>query len=420
MISKYIVPALAASNLIGVEAANHHRHLHKKELVYAATEVEVTTEYITVTVTEGDETETSVLPTTVTESSVFAAAATTTSSSTTSTSTSSSIVVPSSTSISSSIVVPSSTSTTPVAVPTTTLATVVSSSSSSAAAPTTTTTSTAGLNLDLGLGLTLGGGLSSTSTSTSTAAAATTSSSSSSSSSGVKRGVAYNTASLVSSILSIAGSSKFSWCYDWGFDSSGLTADIEFIPMLWGPTHYSSEWDTKAEAAITDGVTALFSFNECDNTGQCNLDAATAATDHIKYLNPYEGKILIGAPAISSSETAGQGLDWLASFTTACAGNCAMDFINLHWYGPGGGKGEGGDTFLKYLIKANEQANLPVWVTEFQATSGDEDAFIEYVVHQLDTNSTFDFVHRYSYFYLDTLFSGTSLTTAGTTYATSS
>lgn len=413
MISKYIVPALAVSNLMGAEAVSRHRHLHKKDLVYAATEIEVTTEYITVTVTEGDETETSVIPTTVTESTVVpttSSVASTTSSAAPSTT---STVAPSST----SVVVVSSTSATPTP-SSTTLATVVSSTSVAPVEPvvTSATSSSVASSTSADLLQNVAAALSSVlspSSTTSSAAAAATSASSSSSSSGIKRGLAYNTASLVSSIVSSGGS--YGWCYDWGFDDAGLTADVEYIPMLWGPTKYTSSWDTAAAAAVTKGTEALFSFNECDNSGQCNMAAAEAATYHQQYLNPYEGQIKIGAPAISSSETTGQGLDWLASFITACNGNCAMDFINLHWYGPGGQSG--GETFLAFLAKAYAQTSLPIWVTEFQATSGDESAFLEYVMDQLDNNSTLSYVHKYSYFYLDTLYSGTSLTSIGSLYA---
>ena len=34
-------------------------------------------------------------------------------------------------------------------------------------------------------------------------------------------------------------------------------------------------------------------------------------------------------PAITSSTSSGQGLDWLAKFFAACDGKCSGDYINL-------------------------------------------------------------------------------------------
>lgn len=394
MFSKYIVPAIAATNLLnGVEGANH-RHLHKKDVVYAATEVDVTTVWETVTVTAGDEAAATpsganFVQAAAPDSSYEASSVETTAAATTS---------------SEAVVVAPTT----YAAPTTTLSTV----QTSAAAPETSSTSTY-------IAVTT---TAAAPTTTSAAASTTTSAAStgSSSSSGVKRGLGYNDASLVSAIVS-AASTSFGWCYDWGFTNGGLTADVNYIPMLWGPTHYDSSWSEAASSAVSNGVEALLSFNECDNAGQANLDAATAATYHTEYFSEYVGKIKIGAPSITSSADAGYGLDWLAAFTTACGADCPMDFVNLHWYGPGGE--DGAQTFLDYLVQAYTQTNMPVWVTEFGVTSGDEDAFLTYALDQLDNNSTYSFVDKYAYFYLATGYlmeSSTALSTAGSIYASSS
>jgi hypothetical protein len=34
-------------------------------------------------------------------------------------------------------------------------------------------------------------------------------------------------------------------------------------------------------------------------------------------------------PAVSSSTSAGQGLDWVQQMITACAGQCFYDYINI-------------------------------------------------------------------------------------------
>lgn len=411
MLSKFIVPAMAATNLLnGVEASSRHRHMHKRDLVYAATEVDVETVYETVTVYAGDEQEQTIAAVaTATATQSFYAASHPSSSATTAataaTTSSYAVVAESAT-----VVVPVSSSTTLATVVASDAAVAVEEPTSTTEAQTTAAPTTA---------------YAAAADTTSAAAAATTTtaaqaaSTGSSSSSGGKRGLGYNDASLVSTIVS-AATTTFGWCYDWGFTNGGLTASVNYVPMLWGPTHYDATWDVAAAAAVLDGTEALFSFNECDNAGQANLDPATAATYHNQYFGDYSGKIKIGAPSITSSETTGQGLSWLSEFLTACGSSCPVDFINVHWYGPGGE--EGGQEFLNYLIKANTQTGYNVWVTEFGVVSGDEDTFLTYVLDQLDTNSTLSFVDKYAYFYLATgyLFeSATALSSAGVIYATS-
>ncbi|KAH6656738.1 glycosyl hydrolase catalytic core-domain-containing protein [Truncatella angustata] len=408
MLSNIIVPAIAAATLFnGVDAASRHRHMHKKDIVYAATEVEIETVYETVTVIAGEEQTAAAVAVAATSTasvqSFYAAAhpsaATTPTAAAAAAATTSTYAVVAEPTVASSQ---------------TTLATAVKSDAAvDVQKPTTTAQATTAVPTTYAVSTT-----SEAAATTSTKAAST--SSSSSGSTGGKRGLAYNDATLVSTIIS-AASATFGWCYDWGFTNGGLTANLEYIPMLWGPTHYDSSWDTAAAAAVSDGVTALFSFNECDNAGQANLDAATAASYHTQYLGPYKGQIKIGAPSITSSESTGLGLSWLSEFMSACGSDCAVDFANLHWYGPGGEAGA--QEFISYLVKANAQTGLPVWVTEFGVTSGDEEAFLTYALDQLDNNSTLSFVDNYAYFYLSTgylMSSTSSLSSAGSIYASAS
>ncbi|KAK6193349.1 hypothetical protein LQW54_012557 [Pestalotiopsis sp. IQ-011] len=400
MLTKYIVPALAVS---AVEASSRHRHLHKKDVVYAATEVDVTTVWETVTVTAGDEP----VATSASAANFVAAAAPESESAYP-------IASAQTTSSEAAIVIAPTAYSTPS---TSTLATVVSTSSS--AAVETSSVETSSTSTYSAVTTTAAGPTTTSAAASTTTSAASTGSSSSSSSSGTKRGLGYNDASLVSSIVT-AASATFGWCYDWGFTNGGLTADVNYIPMLWGPTHYDSSWDDAAASAVSNGVEALLSFNECDNAGQANLDAATAASQHTEYFSQYQGKIKIGAPSITSSADAGLGLDWLESFLSDCGSSCPIDFVNLHWYGPGGE--EGAQTFLDYLVEANTKTGYPVWVTEFGVTSGDEDTFLTYALDQLDNNSTYDFVDKYAYFYLATGYlmeSATALSSLGSIYASS-
>ncbi|ORY64107.1 glycosyl hydrolase catalytic core-domain-containing protein [Pseudomassariella vexata] len=346
MFAKYMVPALAASASIqGVAAAGNHRHLHqKKDYQVVATEVDIATQWVTVTVTEGFE--------------------------------------PTSTSVASSsapVVNPvESASTTPESVP---VAATPSTSDPVAAVATYTTTST----------------------------------------DGVKRGVAYNDASFVDIIAAAAGN-KISWCYNWGSTSDGLKASVDYSAMLWSTrSDFITVWDTNAQAAIDAGSTALLSFNEPDNGGQANMDPASAAAGHIQYMNPYASKARISSPAITSSQEAGQGTDWLEQFFTACNGQCSVDFCAAHWYGPGGE--EGADEMLAHLLNVQTACQgKNVWLTEFATVSGDSSTFMTRALDQLDNNPTYSFVERYSYFYLaagSLMDSATSLSTLGQLYASS-
>ncbi|KAK8107747.1 alkali-sensitive linkage protein 1 [Apiospora kogelbergensis] len=357
MFSKYIVPALAASNLLGVVSAANHRHLHKRN--YIATEVEIVTDIVTVTVTEGD------LPTPAPAPSAQPAVAEAQSYKGEATK-----AAPS----------PEPVISMPTQAAVQAPAPVVSKVSSAVASDYPVAPS---------------------------------------SGKGGKRGLAYNDPKLVSNICS--NSNKFSWAYNWGSQSDGLDAAVTFIPTLWGPQPVHSQgWAENAKKAIAAGADTLMSFNECDNGGQCNMDAGSAAAAHKSFMQPFVGKAKILAPSITSSQDKGAGIDWLNAFKQACGADCPMDGCNAHWYGPGGEAGA--EEFLTHLRNVNTACGKNnVWVTEFAATSGDTDKFVSHALNQLDTNATYNFVEKYSYFYLATgslMQSTNALSTFGNIYAT--
>ncbi|KAJ7656164.1 hypothetical protein DFH06DRAFT_1091552 [Mycena polygramma] len=76
------------------------------------------------------------------------------------------------------------------------------------------------------------------------------------------------------------------------------------------------------------GFSTVFTLNEPDVNG---ITPAAAAAWYIQYINPLAIKKAL--PAVTSSSSAGQGLDWVQQMVSACAGNCYYDYINLHWYG---------------------------------------------------------------------------------------
>ncbi|KAI1373723.1 glycoside hydrolase family 128 protein [Hypoxylon crocopeplum] len=429
MYTKLSILALcAAVSVKEVAAASLHRHLHpKREIVWAETDTVVITEYVTMTVTAGEEGFTAqAIPTSSVEvkgkkgghhHSDYTAPAVS------STVSSASQAIESSTAI-----VDAASPTTPETEPTypastaTTLATLVKPTSTPEAKPPVTSSVVESLPVESPPVVAIPASPTTaeapaTTTSTTAPAATSTATTPSSGSGTSKRGAAYNDATLVSTLLTLTN--KISWAYNWGSDSGNLQADVAYYPMLWSPaSEHSSDWDTKAEAALSKGSDCLLSFNEPDITAQANLSPEVAASKHIQFMNGYAGKARIGSPAISSSENPNQGIDWLNQFFTACNGKCQVDFCASHWYGPGGQ--EGADLFLTHVKNVHEACeNKNVWVTEFAAESGDVDAFMTAITEALDSDE-YSYVEKYSYFMLNEnslMSSATSLSSFGKIFA---
>lgn len=373
-----LATALFAQESLALNVNRHgHNHAHKGRALTTELDLVVVTDWTTVTVTvDGSETTTSV-------------PATTTSSLTTSSPVS---TTPTSTVISTTSSIPTTSSTSTSSIATTSAATVEKANA----------IVDASVSLDVAL----------TSTSTSAAAASTTASTSTSSS--LKRGLAYNDGSLLE--LFLGTGTKCGWSYNWGFTAdSSAPSSLEYVPMLWSPSK-ASGWDEAAEAAITAGSEYFLSFNECDNSGQCNLDAASAATSHQEYMNTYSGRVKIGTPAITNSQTTGEGIEWLTAFLEACDGACDYDFCPFHWYNTADV-----DEFLSHASDVYAACGKDVWVTEFAPTGTDDEinTFLTDLMDQLDNNATYSFVTRYAYFMVATssLVDTTALSTYGETYA---
>ncbi|KND94297.1 Alkali-sensitive linkage protein 1 [Tolypocladium ophioglossoides CBS 100239] len=231
-----------------------------------------------------------------------------------------------------------------------------------------------------------------------------------------KRGIAYNDPGLADAFG--ASCAKCGWGYNWDSSAQGLDTKFNFIPMLWGdlPVH-TSHWDADVTKALAGGAKAIFSFNEPDNSGQANMSPQDAANAHIKYMNKYAGKALIGAPAVTNSGNPGEGIQWLKNFMSACNGACRVDFCNVHWYS----EAQYADTLFSHLDAAHQACGgKPVWLTEF-APVGDQTLapdFLRKVIPKLDGLS---YLAAYSYFMVapgKLMGNGNSLSDIGTLYAT--
>ncbi|KAG9081201.1 hypothetical protein FRC06_005728 [Ceratobasidium sp. 370] len=79
------------------------------------------------------------------------------------------------------------------------------------------------------------------------------------------------------------------------------------------------------DRAVEQGWDMILTLNEPDITGTLPTDAAAWYIQHINPLN-----LKKAAPAVTSSKGPGQGLDWLAQFISACAGNASFSPLQCH------------------------------------------------------------------------------------------
>lgn len=225
-----------------------------------------------------------------------------------------------------------------------------------------------------------------------------------------KRGLAYNSAALTHAF---AGT-PMTWAYNWAAAPYGnLNPGTEFCPMLWGAKAFNG-WDAAVKAALASGAKHLLSFNEPDLHAQANMDSATAAAAHIKYMNPYAGQAKIGSPAITnggpSGGTDGMGLSWMQNFFDKCAGKCKVDFLAFHWYDSASNIAYFKNYIKSVIDMAKKNGVSKVWLTEF-AASGSKQEIAKFLGEVLPWLDSIDEVERYAYFMCADghLVSGTSI-----------
>lgn len=219
---------------------------------------------------------------------------------------------------------------------------------------------------------------------------------------GSKRGAAYND---VSAVKALNKNSAISWAYNWAATPDGdLPEGVEFVPMLWG-TKSLSDFAANIETFLTgsspSGSKYIMGFNEPDASNQASMAVSDAASTFKQFITPYTGSATLVSPAVTNSESANQGLDWMSQFLSSCS-DCSVSVLAVHWYGS-----DAGD-FMKFVRQAMDTANQhglkEVWVTEFafgqdlnrQSTSGDSVDFLRKVQPWLDRQKM---VTRYAYFW---------------------
>lgn len=234
-----------------------------------------------------------------------------------------------------------------------------------------------------------------------------------------KRGIAYNDVTLANTMAQDCP--NCGWTYNWDSASAGVAKRLNYIPMLWSDrADHVQNWNANANAAIKAGSTAIFSFNEPDNQGQAAMSPDYAAKKHIQYMNPFKGKALIGAPAVTNSGNPGEGIEWLKSFLSSCKaeGGCTVDFCNVHWYSGA----QYSETLFTHLDAAHKACgNKPIWLTEFAPTGASDTDTVTFLNKVLPRLEKLTYLHAYAYFMTkkgSLMNNQGSLSTYGKTYAT--
>ncbi|KAF8205540.1 hypothetical protein K438DRAFT_1756915 [Mycena galopus ATCC 62051] len=139
--------------------------------------------------------------------------------------------------------------------------------------------------------------------------------------------------------------------------SNGL-GGLAFIGMQRCKDCDSSPINQLAARQKSVGFSTVFTLNEPDAPGSGFVSPSDAATWYKQNINPLAIKKAL--PAVTSSTSSGQGLDWVAQMISACGGQCFYDYINVHWYGQNFGQ------FQSFINSAHSRfPNNQIIVSEF-------------------------------------------------------
>jgi RNA polymerase sigma factor (sigma-70 family) len=149
------------------------------------------------------------------------------------------------------------------------------------------------------------------------------------------------------------------WYYDWGADSTGITAPrgVEFVPMIWG----AGSVTTATLAQVKARGRTLLGFNEPDWTGQAEMTPAQALALWPKLMRT---GMRLGSPAVAADGDKPGG--WLDEFMKgAAARHYRVDFIALHWYGTDFDTSDAVARLRRYVRAVYARYHKPIWLTEF-------------------------------------------------------
>lgn len=223
-----------------------------------------------------------------------------------------------------------------------------------------------------------------------------------------KRGIAYND---IKSATVLKEAFDFSWAYNWGSLPGGDIGGVEYVPMLWGEKDFGT-WLAALARALGAGSQHLLSFNEPDLPAQANMSPSSAAESHKRFMKGESA--LVGSPGVTNGG-GNLGLGWMREFLDACAGECKIDFLAVHWYD----SATNFPAFKKHIedsiALAKSHGIDSIWITEFQG-HGDDAAQVKFLEEALPFLDSNDGVGKYAYFMADSLVKGGQLTPVGKAY----
>jgi hypothetical protein len=143
------------------------------------------------------------------------------------------------------------------------------------------------------------------------------------------------------------------WSYDWD-NVTTSTLDAEYVPM-----RHNLNWNAYANINNKQRSTHALGFNEPDQANQANMSVESAVA---QWPNLVQSGLRVGAPAVSDSGVAGQGLDWLYDFMDEVdALGYRVDFVPVHFYKCNWSATQ----YYNWLLGIYQRTGRPVWVTEF-------------------------------------------------------
>ncbi|MEI8064211.1 MAG: glycosyl hydrolase [Verrucomicrobiota bacterium] len=151
------------------------------------------------------------------------------------------------------------------------------------------------------------------------------------------------------------------WFYSWWFETpANMPADVEFVPMIWGPgPRTASAYRKLTEEHRAGRHQVLLGFNEPDVLEEANLSVEKALQVWPKLLRT---GIRLGSPAAAHPERR-----WMEEFMRgAKEQNYRVDFVAVHSYG-----GTDVAAFLEGLARVHEKFQRPLWITELGVADWD-------------------------------------------------
>ncbi len=199
------------------------------------------------------------------------------------------------------------------------------------------------------------------------------------------------------------------WWYNWTETPNTNVAysteqnAVEYVPMAWG-----SDFDQSAMRsylAAHNEIKYILAFNEPNFADQANLTPQEAADNWYKIeAIADEFNLKIVAPAMNYSpgdvdipdtDNDGSPFEYLDAFFAACT-DCRVDYLAVHAYMGNVASVE------SYLNQFYERYQLPVWLTEFNLSTGNSDETLEDQMDFLAELTRWfeaqDYIYRYAWF----------------------